>query len=171
MKRVNAETTGETFEFAGRTWRVDVAMLGYSAKRERSTMHLDYDSMVPEPATFDDVSWGAWRKAENAMLKPVVDWAVTQVNALAQTVSRFVDGKTVDGPEYVVRKASWSNKAGCACGCSPGYVLSGMPKGYMVSLVDVAHERAQEEKAKAAKLEREAKAQAEQDEALAACHS
>lgn len=71
---------------------------------------------VPEPVGVeaDDVTrlkgkiWRAWRDGTKAIV--------------AQRLSELMEKLTDSLPDYTVR---FSYKAGCSCGCSPGFILSG----------------------------------------------
>ena len=38
-------------------------------------------------------------------------------------------GYTEDEAKAIIKKAYWSQKAGCQCGCSPGFLTKGMKQG------------------------------------------
>lgn len=86
---------------------------------------------------------------------PTVDKAWDAFNATivaAKRAALFAGlREIVEGAEEV--KAKYSRKAGCSCGCSPGFVLEGLPRGLCLYIEDetqAATDRAERAAKKAA---------------------
>lgn len=72
---------------------------------------------------------------ENRFSRPYVEWKKLLPEAIKQVATDL--SVTPEYAQEAVKDAKWSQKAGCNCGCSPGFVIPGIfTKGSMH--VDIA---------------------------------
>lgn len=89
-----------------------------------------------------DKEWRRYNKAELLLQRRIIAKAVA-------------DGMI---PEQIIQEAKWSRKAGCSCGCSPGWIIRDYGRKTMwLTCTAPSKEREKEERKAAYRAEQEAK--------------
>ena len=79
----------------------------YASYHSKPKLHI----FIKDWNVLEDLQGGRWNKPHNAFKQQVLSDALKQAGL---------------NPEIIT--ATWNQKAGCSCGCSPGFILSSIDK-------------------------------------------